>query len=149
MNNKLYKKYISLKIENSNFFYLFKTKNFYFFISDDAKVIAPKLNLELTQLDPVILKCEFPIEDFEIYNNKLKNLNINFEIISLTNDIFNHDLELCLSSTTSKDTLNTFFNVKIDDLSISQAYELLHNLQKKLKNSWFFLQTTLFCVIIY
>lgn len=106
MSSKLYKKYLSLKIEDSSYFYLFKSGIFYIFISDDAKIISPLLNLKLTNLNSVIMKCGFPINSAEKYLNAK-------ELVVILGD---------------------FLNVNIDTLSISQAFDLLYDLQDKLKN---------------
>ena len=58
--SNLYKKYLSLKIENSENFYLFESGIFYIFLAEDAKVMSPVLNLKLTNLNSIIVKCGFP-----------------------------------------------------------------------------------------
>lgn len=59
MNSKLYQKYLSLKIEDSNYLYLFNSKEYYFFIANDALEVAYSLNLDLTNLNSIIMKCGF------------------------------------------------------------------------------------------
>ncbi len=133
MNNKLYQKYLSLKIEDSNFFYLFQTPQKYIFIANDATRIAPLLNLELTNFNSVLMKCEFPSDCYKLYCDKMNDLKINFKIITISEDIFNCDLETCINSQTFDELISNFLNVEIDDLSISQAYSLLNELQNKIK----------------
>ena len=123
MNNKLDKKYLSLKIEDSNFFYLFQTPQKYIFIANDATKIAPLLNLELTNFNSVLMKCEFPSACYKLYCD-----------IPISEDIFNCDLETCINSQTFDELISNFLNVEIDNLSISQAYSLLNELQNKIKD---------------
>lgn len=134
MNSKLYQKYLSLKIENSEFLYLFKSKNYYFFVADDAIKVSPLLNLDLSNLNSIIMKCGFSLSSSEIYLKKLDDLKLNYKIISLTEDIFNYDLEKCFTSTKYNEFVSNFLNIKINELSISQAYDLLRDLQEKFKN---------------
>lgn len=134
MNSKLYQKYLSLKIENSEFLYLFKSKNYYFFVANDAIKVSPLLNLDLSNLNSIIMKCGFSLSSSEIYLKKLDDLKLNYKIISLTEDIFNYDLEKCFTSTKYNEFVSNFLNIKINELSISQAYDLLRDLQEKFKN---------------
>lgn len=131
MNNKLYQKYLSLKIENSDLYYLFKSCDYYFFIAEDAVRIAPLINLNLVPLNSVLMKCEFNINDYKKYINELEKHNLKFKIIYLSNDIFNYDLENCLCSCNFDEMISNFLKVDIDNLSISQAFDLLHELQSK------------------
>ena len=128
MNSKLYQRYLSLKIENSELLYLFKSKNYYFFIADDALKVSPLLNLNLTNLNSIIVKCGFSLNFSERYFKKLDNLKIDYKIVP--------DLERCYNSTKLNDFLSNFLDVKINELSISQAYDLLRDFQKKLKR-WY------------
>ena len=134
MNSKLYQRYLSLKIENSDIFYLFKSKDYYFFVSDDAIKASSLLNLSLNTLSSIIPICEITCENLNFFLDKLNDLNLKVEIVSLSFDIFNYDLEKFFNSTKPYDIITNFLNIKIDDLSISQSYELLNDLQKKLKD---------------
>ena len=134
MNSKLYQKYLSLKIEDSEFCYLFKSKNCYFFIADDAQKVSSILDLHLENLNSVIMKCQFSAASYNKNITKLKEANIKFKEILLPNEIFNSDLENCLNSNKYNELIFNFLNVNIEDLSISQAYDLLKSLQKKFIN---------------
>lgn len=135
MNHKLYKKYLSLKIEDSSYFYLFQSREFYFFISDDAKIVAPLLDLKLTNLNSVIMKCGFSMNLAKQYLEKINQLKLEYQIIPLTDDIYNYDLEKCFHSQELNEMIENFINLRIDDFSISQAFDLLHDLQEKFKFS--------------
>lgn len=133
MSSKLYQKYISLKIQDDNTFYLFKSGIFYIFISNDARYLAPLLNLKLTDLNSSIKKCGFPVNSSQKYFQKLKKLNLNIKIVDLANMTFNTDLDKYLKYQEIFEILNKFLEINIDELSISQAFEVLNKLQSELK----------------
>lgn len=133
MINNLYKKYLSLKIDNSSYFYLFKTRSSYIFISNDARIIAPLLNLELTKLNSVILKCEFPINSSEKYLQKIEQLEIKIQIVILDDVNFDYNYEKTLTSEKFIEYIDNFLDINIDDLSSQKAFELLKNLQNEFK----------------
>lgn len=134
MSSKLYKKYLSLKIEDSSYFYLFKSGIFYIFISDDAKIISPILDLKLTNLNSVIMKCGFPVSSSEKYFKKMEELNLKVKIVTLKEDILNCDFEKYADTKEFSEIIESFLNVNIDSLSIPQAFDLLYDLQNKFKN---------------
>lgn len=133
MSSKLYQKYISLKIQDDNTFYLFKSGIFYIFISNDARYLAPLLNLKLTDLNSSIKKCGFPVNSSQKYFQKLKKLNLNIKIVDLANMTFNTDLDKYLKYQEMFEIINKFLEINIDELSISQAFEVLNKLQNELK----------------
>ncbi|MBP3831166.1 MAG: hypothetical protein ILA02_02185 [Clostridia bacterium] len=133
MSSKLYQKYISLKIQDDNTFYLFKSGIFYIFISNDARYLAPLLNLKLTNLNSSIKKCGFPVNSSQKYFQKIKELNLNVKIIDLSNMTFNTDLDKYLKYQQIFEIINTFIEINIDELSISKAFEVLYKLQNELK----------------
>lgn len=130
--SKLYLKYLSLKKENSNRIYLFKSGIFYIFIDDDAKKMSKILDLKLTNLNSSIQKCGFPVKSFEKYLNKLKNLNYEFEIISTENS--SHNLIDYIQNEKITNIIENFIKTNIDELSISQAFDILITLQNEFKD---------------
>ena len=134
MNSKLYQKYLSLKIENPVIIYLFKSQNHYFFIAEDAIKLAPLLDLDLINLNSVLKKCEFNVDNYEKYIKQIHNLKLNVKIIYLSNDIFNYNLDKCFNSCKYNELISNFLDVDINELSISQAFDLLHLLQSKFRN---------------
>ena len=134
MSSKLYKKYLSLKIEDSSYFYLFKSGIFYIFISDDAKRIAPVLDLKLTHLNSVIMKCGFPINASKKYFKKFEELNLKVKVVNLTDNLYTNTLERQLNTKEFFEIIEKFLEVNIDNLSISQAFDLLYDLQDKLRD---------------
>lgn len=67
------------------------------------------------------------------YFKKLDDLNFKYKIIHLPEEIYNYDLEKCFSATRYKQFISNFLDIKISELSISQAYDLLIDLQKKFR----------------
>ena len=69
----IYNKYIELKKDNDKLLYLFEVGNFFIFINEDAKKISELTNLKLTKFGNNI-KCGFPINSLEKYNNLFNEL---------------------------------------------------------------------------
>ena len=126
--SKLYKKYISLKIENPNKIYLFKVGIFYIFLDDDARLMSTILKLKLTKLNSVIFKCGFPVNSSEKYFNLLKKYNYDICVVD-ENDIYNTINSYKNNNELKKISLK-IVSVDINSLSISDAFELLSELQK-------------------
>lgn len=132
--SKIYKKYQELKSKSgydSNTFYLFKSGLFFIFIDNDAKVMSNCLNLKLSNLNETIVKCGFPATSLQKYLNLLKGTPYKIEIVSLENNsiltsnnyISNEDLKVII---------HEILQTNIDNLSISEAYEFLSDIQQKL-----------------
>ena len=126
--SKLYKKYISLKIENPNKIYLFKVGIFYIFLDDDARLMSTILKLKLTKLNSVIFKCGFPVNSSEKYFNLLKKYNYDICIVD-ENDIYD-TINSYKNNNELKKIALKIVSVDINSLSISDAFELLSELQK-------------------
>mgnify|MGYP005813723981 FL=1 len=126
--SKLYKKYISLKIENPNKIYLFKVGIFYIFLDDDARLMSTILKLKLTKLNSVIFKCGFPVNSSEKYFNLLKKYNYDICVVD-ENDIYN-TINSYKNNNELKKIALKIVSVDINSLSISDAFELLSELQK-------------------
>lgn len=126
--SKLYKKYISLKIENPNKIYLFKVGIFYIFLDDDARLMSSVLKLKLTKLNSVIYKCGFPVNSSEKYFNLLKKYNYDICIID-EYEIYS-TIDTYKSNQEIKKIAQKIVSIDINSLSISDAFELLTKLQK-------------------
>lgn len=135
MSSKLYQKYLSLKNEDSTSYYLFQSGIFYIFIADDAVKIAPILDLKLTNLNANIMKCGFPVSSTEKYFRKFKELNLNVKVIALNDMSHTSSAKEHINIIKSNKIIDEFLKINIDNLSISQAFDLLYNLQDKLKNA--------------
>lgn len=134
--SKIYEKYLELKSnskKNTNTIYLFDTGLFFIFVDNDAKLVSNLLNLKLSNLNQSVVKCGFPCNSLSKYLALLKNTPYNVEIISLNT----HEKPISSHTYINKKQLEPIvaeiLSVKIDDLSISQAFDFLYKIQNKLK----------------
>ena len=135
--SKIYDKYKILKTSNnynSNTLYLFKAGLFFIFIDEDAKIVSNLLNLKLGNLNVTIVKCGFPCNSLQKYLTLLKNTPYNVEIVSLDNQESPMTSNNYLTNSQLKIIADEILNLKIDDLSISQAYDFLYKVQQKLSD---------------
>lgn len=131
--SKLYKKYVLLKINNPKKIYLFECGIFYIFIHEDAELMANILNLKLTYLNSDIVKCGFPIKSANKYLNILKTLNYDIDIVPADENSSPTNVNSYIMAQNFQDIIQNFLKVNINSLSISQAFDLLNDLQNKLK----------------
>lgn len=135
--SKIYDKYKILKTSNnynSNTLYLFKVGLFFIFIDEDAKIVSNLLNLKLGNLNDTIVKCGFPCNSLQKYLTLLKNTPYNVEIVSLDNQESPMTSNNYLTNSQLKIIAEEILNLKIDDLSISQAYDFLYKVQQELSD---------------
>ena len=126
--SNLYKRYLSLKIENSDNFYLFENGIFYIFLDDDAKIMAKALNLKLSNLNSSIVKCGFPTSHLDKYLTRLKNLDYdNVKIVS-SSSFLAYSQKDYLTNVDAKKFVKKIANIDSESLSISQAFELINEL---------------------
>lgn len=130
--SKLYKKYVLLKVNDSSKIYLFECGIFYIFIHEDARIMSNFLNLKLTPLNPIIMKCGFPVKSADKYLNILKNSEYNVEIVPADNNSPTN-INTYTAYRDFNDIVSDFININVDELSISQAFDLLNDLQTKFK----------------
>lgn len=134
--SKIYSKYLEIKSNNlnqENTLYLFKSGIFFIFIAEDAIKAASLLNLRLSNLNDSIFKCAIPISSFEKYQQLLKNLGYNLQIVDLSQGkllssnyyINNEKVQALISQIINTDT---------ETLSISEAYELLSQIKSAFTN---------------
>ena len=69
--SKLYKSYQSLKLDNSNKIYLFKSGMFYISLQEDAKKLSDIFGFKITKLNEEVIKVGFPQNRLEYYTEKL------------------------------------------------------------------------------
>ena len=134
--SKLYYRYQKLRNSDNhtpNTLYLFKTGLFFIFIDEDAKIASKLLNLKLSNLNETIVKCGFPCNSLQKYLTLLKSTPYNIEMVSYdvqealinsNNYLSNKQLEIMADE---------ILKLKIDDLSVSQAYDFLYKIQDKLR----------------
>lgn len=131
--SKLYKKYILLKIKDSSKIYLFECGIFYIFVHDDANLMSKILNLKLTNLNSVIKKCGFPIKSADKYFNILNSLNYNIEVIPSDSHSAPSDISSYVANKNYMAIIQDFLHINIDELSISQAFDLLYQFQNRFR----------------
>ena len=79
--SQIYEKYLSLKKENSNYLYLFRSGNFYIFLAEDADTINNYVVLKRTKFCKEAQKCGFPIASLEEYLKVFKNHRLKIKVI--------------------------------------------------------------------
>ena len=129
--SKLYNKYLCLKKTDNSKIYLIKSGIFYIALEDDALELSEKFNFKLTNLNDKIVKCGFPENRLNYYQNLLNVLNINYEIVNLDDTNSQKVSNIDLSS-------NKYFFEKIayldmDDITYKKAYEILCDLNNEAK----------------
>lgn len=129
--SKMLNNYYNLKKQNSNIIYLFKNGIFYVAIEDDAKFLANVLNLKLTNLNAESVKCGFPCSSFDKYYFKLNSLNIQFKIIDKDTIC---DSDIYIENKIIKDILQSIKKVDINNLSVSNAFSFIENLQNSVNS---------------
>ena len=123
--SKLMKQYNELKKEDASSIYLFRVGFFY-------KIINEKLGLKLTDLGPNISKCGFPISQLDKYIILLNKMKIKYKIIdNLPN---NSNINDYMKNIEIKKILNKIADTDMDNTTFHQAFDILLDLQTKLKN---------------
>lgn len=132
--SKIYDKYLKLKSSNDyqeNTVYLFKSGIFFIFIEEDAKTMSQLLNLKLGNLNENIVKCGFPIPSLDKYLHLLSNTNYHVEIVNLDTQTL-YDADDYIHNQDIQKIINAILSTNIDNLSISESYDFLYDIQKKL-----------------
>lgn len=124
--SKLINQYEILKKKDSNKIYIFKVGIFYNILNEDAKIVSNEIGLKLTDLGPNIIKCGFPISQIDKYTLLLKNKNIPFEII--TNSASTNQ------NTSYNNIIKKIQDVDLNNTTCKEAFDILYNIQQKLKN---------------
>jgi DNA mismatch repair ATPase MutS len=124
--SKLLNKYNELKKNDSNKIYVFKIGIFYNILNEDARAVSKAIGLKLTDLGPDIIKCGFPIAKLEKYSHLLNEHNIAFEIINPSAS--------SNQNTSYNDIIKKIENIDLNNTTCKEAFDLLYNIQQKLKN---------------
>ena len=132
--SKLYKRYVLLKIQNPNKIYLFECGIFYVFIHDDAYIMAKVLNLRLTDLNSMIKKCGFPVKSANKYFNILKSLDYDITIVPSDDNCAPSSISSYITNQKYDTIIKDFLQLNMDNLSISQAFDVLHEFQDRFKS---------------
>lgn len=126
--SKLQKLYDELKKKDKNQIYIFKVGIFYNILNEDAKVVNNAIGLKLTDLGPNIVKCGFPVSNLEKYTNLLKSKKIEFKVINTLTSSNNQN------TSSYGSIIKQIQNINLDNTTCKEAFDLLYNIQQKLKN---------------
>ncbi len=130
--SKLYERYLVLKKQNPNTLYLFKNGIFYIFLEEDAKKMSTLLNLKLTNLNENVLKCGFPVNNLEKYSSLIRSNGYDVHIVDTSTNQTHSSTDYILNSEI-KNFIQKLSNVDSNNLSISEAYCFIENINKKAK----------------
>lgn len=131
--SQLYKKYVTLKVQNSRQLYLFKSGIFYIFLDEDAKLMSPILGLKLTNLNSTIVKCGFPTSQLEKYTRLISISNYSFKIIDSKENISYLPSEYIIKDEI-KNLVLKIANINSENLSISSAFDFIDEISSECKN---------------
>jgi DNA mismatch repair ATPase MutS len=132
--SKLLTKFQELKRQDPSKLYVFKSGIFYLFLQEDAKTVSPILNLKITNLNETTVKCGFPVANLDKYLSLLKMTPYEVEFIE-NSESKPTSSKKYLSLQSLEGTLTKIANLKIDDLSVSEAFALLTDLQEQIWES--------------
>lgn len=125
--SNLYNRYLQLKQENNETFYLFKYGIFYIFLDDDAKKISQLLNFKLTNLNASVVKCGFPASQLNKYLAYFRGSNITVKIIeSIQSPVLSDYAYVYYKRCDS--FIDSVSKINPDTLSISEAFNTLQKL---------------------
>jgi len=131
--SKLYSMYLSLKEQNPDSLFLFKSGIFLIALDKDAIKLSDLFGLKLTKLNDSVQKCGFPSASFEKYTNLFKALNLDVKIIEVDKNT-SYGLREYKQDKAIEELLELIKNVDKDNLSVSQAYEFIESLKSKVNN---------------
>ena len=132
--SKLLTKFQELKRQDPSKLYVFKSGIFYLFLQEDAKTVSPILNLKITNLNETTVKCGFPVANLDKYLSLLKMTPYEVEFIE-NSESKPTSSKKYLSLQNLEGTLTKMADLKIDDLSVSEAFALLTDLQEQIWES--------------
>ena len=124
--SKLLKQYNDLKAKDKEKIYLFRVGIFYNILNEDARLVSKEIGLKLTDLSPEIIKCGFPVAKLEKYTNILKAHKINYEVVS-------NPTPSNQNSSYDK-IIKKILDIDLNNTTFKEAFDLLYNIQQKLKN---------------
>lgn len=129
--SKLLSLYTNLKKQDNETFYLFKVGLFYNFINDDATIMSCLLHLKLTTLSSSIIKCGFPCNSFDKYMRTLMTLPYKVKVIDSLENNTMYDIKNFEKNKQVKNFVFKIASINIDNVSVTEAYTLLDELQKE------------------
>lgn len=126
--SKLYKSYINLKQQDSDYIYIFKSGMFYIFIDEDATKISEIFGFKLVKLNDKINKCGFPISRLDYYIDKMQTRGIKFKIIDEDYSKIENYTDY-MNNNKLKEIVNKIIKINLDEISFRQAYEILEDVK--------------------
>lgn len=131
--SKLYNTYLTLKKQDSQTIYLFKSGIFFIAIDKDAYTLSDIFHFKLGNLNNTVVKCGFPCSSFEKYSNLFKVHNLTIKVIELENQTIYSFNEYKQNQSIVK--LLEFINsVDINGLSITEAYQWIGDVKSKVSD---------------
>lgn len=130
--SKLLNKYNELKKQDASCIYLFRIGIFYNILNEDAKLINEKLGLKITDLGPSIFKCGFPVSQLDKYIILLNKMEIKYKIID---NLPNSNINDYMKNIEIKKILNKIAELDMDNTTFQQAFNILLDIQTKLKKN--------------
>ena len=124
--SKLYKKYLELKNENSEKYYLFHSGMFYIFLAEDSAYLSKKLGLKQTKFTDEVNKCGFPQNSKAKYVKLLNEIGIDYK----TNE--KEDAQVTVDHSVLK-KLKEIKKINFDERKPIAALTILYELQEVLK----------------
>ena len=128
--SKIYNTYLSLKKENPETIYLFKSGIFFIAIDTDATLLSSLYNFKITNLTDKIVKCGFPCSSYEKYFKMFSSRNLNFKVIDYNKNT-QYTPENYVQNDTILELLDLINNVDLNNLSITEMYNFIENLKAK------------------
>ena len=125
--SKLLKLYTSLKKENKEILYLFKSGIFYIALDDDALTLSELFNFKIIDLNEKSIKCGFPVNKISYYSHLLNLNNIKFKIIDPNTPI-------TINNNNFDSIINKILDINFDELTFKDAFFTLQEIQNELKN---------------
>lgn len=131
--SKLYERYLLLKKQNPSILYVFKSGVFYIFLDEDAIKMSSLLNLKLTNLNESVLKCGFPINNLSKYSDLIRLAGYQMRIVDSSTNVTYSSNEYILNNQI-KEFIQKLSQVDSNQLSISEAYSFIENINKQAKS---------------
>lgn len=129
--SKLYNWYLSLKKQDNETIYLFKSGIFFIALDEDAYNLSKIFNFKLGKLNDTIVKCGFPCSSFNKYSNLFKLHNLKTKFIEKDNTIY--DIKEYEQNKDISELLKMIESIDVENLSVVQAYKSIENLKNKVE----------------
>mgnify|MGYP005786712587 FL=1 len=124
--SKLYKKYLELKNENPEKYYLFHSGIFYIFLAEDSAYLSKKLGLKQTKFTDEVNKCGYPQNSKAKYVKLLNEIGIDYKIIEKEDALVTVDHSVLKK-------LKEIKKINFDERKPMDALTILYELQEVLK----------------